>query len=255
MTAVAKVKRTEVATQPATEADAFLSMIERAARDPAVDINKMERLFEMADRVRRRESEVAFNSAMSSAQEALVPIIKNRPNSQTKSKYADITALAEQAMPTIYSHGFGLTFSEFQSDKPDHVGIACIIRHRAGHSERHEFHIPTDGAGLKGNANKTATHAYGSTTTYGRRYATCCVFNIATKDDDGNAASVKVDDLITDEQVAELQKLIVETKTPLASYLELGGIESLTEITKANFPSALRVLKQRKDALAKAAAQ
>lgn len=251
MSALAKAKKTEVVQQPTTEADAFLSMIERAARDPAVDINKMERLFEMADRVRRRDAEVAFNSAMSAAQEALVPIVKNKPNGQTKSKYADISALAEQAMPTIYSHGFGLTFSEFQSEKLDHVGIACIVRHKAGFSERHEFHIPTDGAGLKGNANKTATHAYGSTTTYGRRYATCCVFNIATKDDDGNAASVKVNDLISDEQVAELQKLILETKTDVKEFLSLGEIESLTEITKENFPSALAVLKRRKTEQAK----
>ena len=55
MAEVATIDRQEVTRaaqqMPAqTETAALISMIERAARDPSVDITKMERLFEMAER-------------------------------------------------------------------------------------------------------------------------------------------------------------------------------------------------------------
>src|SRR4051812_44986210 len=117
-----EINQTPPAPLPVPESAALISMIERAARDPAVDITKMERLFEMSERVRAREAESAFNAAMSAAQAALVPVIKNRKNDQTRSKYADHSAIAEQAMPTIHQHGFGVICSEFKSDRPDHLG-------------------------------------------------------------------------------------------------------------------------------------
>ena len=57
-----------------SEAGALISMIERAARDPAVDIAKMERLFDMQERAEKRRAETAFNAAMAAAQAELEPV-------------------------------------------------------------------------------------------------------------------------------------------------------------------------------------
>ena len=67
--AVAKIEPdAPVAVQP--ETSALISMIERAARDPSVDIDKMERLLQMHERVEAKQRESAFNTAMAAVQAA-----------------------------------------------------------------------------------------------------------------------------------------------------------------------------------------
>ena len=57
MTAVQKFE--EPANQVAEYAGGILAIIERAARDPSVDIDKMERLIAMQERVQSREAQTA----------------------------------------------------------------------------------------------------------------------------------------------------------------------------------------------------
>lgn len=241
--AVAKVEEAQVPAPAASgEGAALISMIERAARDPQVDIVKMERLFEMAERVKNREAETAFNAAMSAAQIELVPVARNKRNKQTNSNYADLAAIAEAAMPIIHKHGFGVITSEFESKKPDHLGVVCEVTHSAGHSKRYEFNIPWDGAGLKGNANKTPTHAYASTLAYGERYAKCKVFGIATKDDDGNAAGKAVSEFVSEEQIAAIKKKIADVGANEEAFLKMGEVESISEIETARFDQVMAIL-------------
>ena len=245
--AVTKLEEAQV-PQPAAggESAALISMIERAARDPAVDIVKLERLFEMAERVKNREAETAFNAAMSSAQIELVPVVRNRKNKQTNSNYADLAAIAEAAMPIIHKHGFGVITSEFESKKADHLGVVCEVTHSAGHSKRYEFNIPWDGAGLKGNANKTPTHAYASTLAYGERYAKCKVFGIATKDDDGNAAADGA--LISDAQAQAIRDKLDEYGADIEKFCNFMNVDGVAQIPAKQFEAALVVLDARRRA-------
>lgn len=223
-------QRTEVsAPVQGGESAALISMIERAARDPNVDIDKMERLFQMHERIDRQRRETAYNSAMAAAQAELIPVARKLHNQQTKSKYADLAALAEAAMPIIYRHGFGISHSEFKSDRPAHLGVRAEVTHAAGFSKSYDFHIPMDGTGLKGNANMTATHAYGSTFSYGRRYSTCGVFNIATKDDDGNGAGNKPE--LEAATLEQIMQLIDDTKSDRTWFLEKYSVESFDDLT------------------------
>lgn len=237
---VQKMEVAPPATLPASESAAVMSMIERAARDPSVDIVKMERLFEMAERVKNREAEAAFNTAMSAAQAAVKAVVRNRKNSQTKSNYADMAAIADAAMPTIYEHGFGVMTSEFESKRPDHLGVALDVTHSGGHSKRFEFNIPFDGAGMKGNANKTPTHAYGSTLQYGERYGKCKIFGIATKDDDGNAAGA--DATISEDQIADLKEQIKKYEADTAKLCDFMNVEALETIPAKQYEAALAYL-------------
>ena len=80
---------------------------------------------------------------------------------------------------------------------------------------------------------------------------TNAVTGIATRegnlDDDGNASGVV--SFISDEQVEELTALITETKTDIAKFLEIGKVESLSDITTADFGTAKALLlsKKKKD--------
>lgn len=248
MTEIAIAEKQQIQTQE-PESSALISMIERAARDPQVDIDKMERLFQMHERIEQRRSISAFNAAMAAAQAELKPVVRNLENKQTNSQYADLAAISESADPIIHKHGLATICSEFKSAEPNCIGIRCEVAHAHGYSKTYDFNIPLDGTGLKGNPNKTATHAYASTVTYGRRYAKLSVFDIATKgaDTDGN----QPDGVITPDQAEELAKLITESKADYQKVLEFHRIESLSDMPAKDFQKSKAMLLARKAKLMK----
>lgn len=248
-TAVKKAEKTDVALVDQAPApvhgDPLLNMIERAARDPSVDIEKMERLFQMHERAAARAAEAAFNTAMAKAQSELRPVVRTLRNTQTNSNYADLAAISDAADPVIHEHGFGVICSEFKSEMPNHLGIQCEVTHSEGHSKAYRFNIPIDGTDLKGNPNKTATHAYGSTIIYGRRYAKCSVFDIATKDDkDGNAP--KNDAVVSPDQAEAITKKIAEVGADIHAFLKLGNVESVSDIPAKDYERVMQLLEAKK---------
>jgi hypothetical protein len=171
--------------QPAT----LLQAIIQASADPTVDVGKIGALVQLHQEMQARDWERAFNEAMVLCQTELQPVARNQDNTQTGSRYADLARLAEAALPIIHRHGFAIGFGEIETQKPNHIGVGVSIRHRDGHTERSEFHVPIDVCGFKGTPNKTAIHGWGSALTYCRRYALLCAFNvIVAGDDDGQAA-------------------------------------------------------------------
>ena len=234
-----KRKQLAVVENAPTSEIAWLQTIKELA--PTIGIEGVRELMTMRREERATNNEREFNAAMATAQADLKAVIRNRKNKQTGSDYADLAAIADTAMPHIYGHGFGVSSSEFRSDKPDHLGIALEVMHRSGHCKRYEFHIPFDGTGMKGNPNKTQTHAYGSTATYGRRYAICCVFNIATKDDDGNAAgnAKEPEPTISEKQEKELRGLMKDGGIEEQIVTEKYNVESLSELTVKQHENAV----------------
>lgn len=166
--------------------DAWLAMIERAARDPSVDVSKMERMFEMRERVMKTSAEQAFNASFVAVRAAVGPVIKNKSNDQTRSKYADLFAIADVLDPIMTENGFAATFGTADCPLEGHYRITGTLLHAQGHSKEYHVDVPVDGAGIKGQTNKTATHAFGSTMTYGRRYLKVAMFDISITDNDGN---------------------------------------------------------------------
>ena len=254
---VSNMQTVPAAPAPASsETAALIAMLERAARDPDVNIDKMERAFEMLMRVLARNAESAFNAAMAAAQAEMQPVARKLNNAQTNSTYADLGAISEAVDPIIHKHGLGCTTSEFRSDVPGHIGVRIKIRHAEGHSETYDFNIPVDAAGIEGNVNKTPTHAYASTLTYGRRYAKCAVFDIATKNDtDGNQPKNEPQGVITDDQHTTLLKLITESGADISKVLETFRVESLPDLPLRFYGKLKLMLEKRKENIAKRAAQ
>lgn len=101
-----------------------------------------------------------------------------------------------------------------------------------------------DMVGIKGNANKTATHGFGSTISYGRRYLTLLVFNITltNEDNDGNTAQ----DTLTDEQIANIEAMLTETASDKAKFLKYLKVASLNEIPAANYSTVIKLLEAKR---------
>jgi hypothetical protein len=174
------------------EIEPMLALVERATRDQTVDVEKMERLLVMAERLQAKKAESEYDQAMNAAQGEMGPVARDSDNPQTRSRYASYGALDRAVRPIYAAHGFSLSFGT-RATGPDRVTITCRVSHRAGHTERVEIEMPADGKGAKGGDVQTKTHATGSAVSYGMRYLLKMIFNIAVGeyDDDGNAAGGK----------------------------------------------------------------
>ena len=159
-------------------------MFERLACDPNVDVAKLEKLIEMQERIMRHQAKAAFDAAFAEMQ-GEIPIITERGeisvNGQIRSKYARFEDILVEVKPVLQKHGFALRHRNHFTDGK--IKIVGILSHRCGHSEEDEFEAKADDSG-----SKNAIQALGSTRSYGQRYTTISLLNIATKgaDDDGH---------------------------------------------------------------------
>lgn len=198
----------------------------------------------MHERMKGKQAEEAYNASMAAAQAALIPVVKNRKNDHTGAKYADLLAIAEQALPVIYQHGFAVSVSECPSPtgRQGFIGAACEVAHKGGHSKRHVFDVPIDAAGAQGKTNKTPIQAYGSTLTYVRRYAISNVFNLAVADNDGNAPAPQIAVHMTPEQMTKLQQLIDERGVDIPAFCEHFRIDRVSALPAGKFEAACNAI-------------
>ena len=234
------IRQDLTAPTPATsEASSIVSIIERAASDPRVDVDKLMRLMEMRDAVMAKEAEKVFNVAMKDAQSEMRPIGADAPNSQTKSKYATYAKLDSVLRPIYTRHGFSLSFDEADSPKPEHIRVLCYVSHEGGHTRTYRKDMPADGKGAKGGDVMTKTHATGAAASYGARYLIKGIFNIAVgeEDRDGNAVEEPASK-ITEDQVMELRDLLLSVEADEAKFLQFIKVERLDDIFADKFADA-----------------
>lgn len=226
-----------------SETSAVLHMIERAARDPAVDITKLQQLMEMREKAETQAAERAFNLAMKSAQAEMRPISADAENSQTHSKYATYAKLDRALRPIYTKHGFALSFDEADSPKPDHIRVLCYVSHDAGFTRTYRKDMPADGKGAKGGDVMTKTHATGAAASYGARYLLKGIFNVAVgeEDRDGNEPV----GAINQEQLQELIRLADSIDADKAAFCKYFGIAGMADLPANQYERAVTAFKKR----------
>jgi len=177
---------TNDAISHSTQSDSLLAVVSRAASDPNVDMDKMERLLAMQERVMAQQAKQSFSLAMASLQSRMPEISKDgeiKVNGVVRSKYAKYEDIMSAIKPLLMDHGVSVTFrSDFVEGQLEVTGV---VSHKDGHSEQTTMRLPFDSSGSKNNVQ-----AIGSSVSYGKRYVLCMLLNISTggEDDDGNAA-------------------------------------------------------------------
>ena len=248
--AVEKFEPKSAAPAIVSETAAIVQMIERAAANPAVDVDKMMKLLEMRERVQGEEARKAFNAAMAAAQPEMPAVVRDAKNTQTNSKYATLEAVSDAIQPVITKHGFGLSYGTADCPKEGHYRITCDVTHSSGGEKHYHADIPIDATGIKGVTNKTATHAFGSTMSYGRRYLKLMIFDVATKDDDdGNKVGSNAVVCISEEQCEKLMARLVEVGADVNRFYAHFRIQDIHDFPAKRFGEAMQMLddKARRD--------
>lgn len=226
------VERQEQAPVAVTsESATMLQVIQSMATNPACDMDKLERLMELKERMDAKTAEADFNAALSRVQGNMGRVGADATNNQTRSQYATYGKLDKAVRPIYTAEGFSLSFSTEKAGE-GMVGMVCYVSHRGGHTREYRAEVPSDGKGAKGGDVMTKTHAFGSGTSYGMRYLLKMIFNIAIgeEDDDGNAATGQ------DLRDAAMDDLLLRVKEAVDS-------EQLTKI----WQSGVKVLKAARD--------
>lgn len=235
MNAVAKVETSEPVS--------MLAVIARAAADPDTDVDKLERLLAIKERMDAREAETAFNQALTAAQGDMGRVSADATNPQTRSKYATYAKLDSVLRPIYTRHGFALSFDEGES-APETALVLCHVSHTSGHSRTYRKLIAADGKGAKGNDVMTKTHASGAAMSYGMRYLLKGIFNVAVgeEDKDGNSQN---EPTINDKQVADLEALLQETGGDPVLFKKWARIDSMDQILAKNFANVCKEVRAR----------
>ena len=221
MNAPAKVP--DASVDVADYGTSLLAVISKAARDPNVDIDKMERLLQMQERVAARQAEQEFASAFAQMQPNL-PYISARNaiihNGKTISNYADWPSISRAIAPILCDHGFGLNFS-FENTA-DQVTVTARLKHVSGHTETNSVTLPSDKSG-----SKNQVQAIGSSLTYGQRYAGCPLVGVVIEgiDDDGHTAGGGA---ISDDDLVMLETLVQTTNSNVPLLLKATNCRATT---------------------------
>jgi hypothetical protein len=228
--------------------DPFTAFLERAARDPSIDVDKLERILALKEKNDAQERKRLFFAALSALQAELQPIAKSGENTHTRSRYVKLDDLLIVIRPLVEKHGFAFSFDS----KPVTGGIdfTCEMMHVCGHAEVKHIVLPADGVGSQGGrSGMNAIQGVGSTTSYARRYLLDMHLNLARRDeDDGTGASAAC---ITAEQAAEIRKRLTEAGRDEARFLNWAAAESFEQIPAANYARCLTAI----DAMARKGAK
>lgn len=180
-------RKTSDLVQAQAENNMIITSLERLACNPEVNINTIERLWEMQQQEIARGAKMAYNSDMAALQSKMPIINKNGAiviDNVERSKYSKYEDIMRVISPLLEEYGFSVSFeSEFPNGQMLMIGE---ISHSMGHSKKTSMLLPFDKSG-----SKNAVQAVGSTTAYGMRYVIKMMFNIADgkADDDGHGSA------------------------------------------------------------------
>jgi len=222
------------------ESTSMVQVIERAARDPSIDIDKMERLLAMKERLDAKAAVEQYNAAFAEMQPELPEITERgqiKVGDQVRSTYAKFEDINAVVKPILAKHGFGLSFKT--ATKAGKAEVTAILMHRAGHREETSMELDADTSG-----SKNGVQALASSISYAKRYTANAILNINTRGEDDDGKLGGGGPFITDKQVADLDALVSEhggNKSKLCKYLKIG---SFSQIPAKNYDAVVAEVKR-----------
>ncbi|RUR34060.1 single-stranded DNA-binding protein [Vreelandella andesensis] len=212
-------------TPALADSTAIIQVIERAALNPDVDIDKMERLLQMQERVMDRQAMMAYSTAMAAMQTEL-PSIEERGKTNN-GFYATLEDIVDTVRPIMQKHGFAVSFRIQTQERG--IQVTGVLMHKDGHREETSMLLPADMSG-----NKNAVQAFGSSTSYGKRYVLSALLNITTRGQDDNGSAAGGIRLVTPFQAGQVQRLISQCPATTQEWFS-GKYGSAVQVPQSDF--------------------
>lgn len=229
-----------------TESEKLLAMIERVSTMPDANIQNLERLYGLFEKMKADEAKRAFTAAFNEMKPKL-PVINRKGRIEIREKvdgkctgdvqqstgYARWEDIDEAITPILHDHGFTLSFRSGSSPEGKII-VTAVLDHVGGHRETTDTPpLMHDSTG-----SKNAVQAVGSSLSYGKRISATLLLNIRTKgeDDDGKSADAMLP--LTDEQAKKLNADLEAAKADKQLFCEYFGIEGVAMLPQGRLKEA-----------------
>lgn len=210
----------------------YFAMIARAAQDPACDVEKMERLLAMAERMQTRQAEKDFAAALTALQGETIRVkatksVDQKPDGTCRYRFAPYEEIMETVQPMLTRNGFSITFDTEVGDI--RLTSICTLTHSSGHSRQNRFAVrygkPPGSSDAQGDM---------STKSYAKRGALCDALNISVDHDTDGADEQPRS--ITPAQAVALEARCSAAGVDRAKFLRFAGAMTFCEISEARLP-------------------
>ena len=229
--------------QRATPQSEMVAFLERAVKDPSIDVSKLKSLIEIQVDIEDRRKEAEFQTAMVAISNAIPQVGKNgRVEMKDKGSYsfARWPDMDRALRPLMAEHGIRLSFTTQQREGGGGIVIATAT-HNNGKSTSAEVPLPLDSGPGRNNLQ-----AMGSTISYGKRYGAEMLFNIvrvdADDDDDGMSFGAET---ISHDQFSELMDRLQAAGTTEEAFSNALMIPDLGSMHPSMFNYAMSLLVKR----------
>lgn len=223
----------------------MLEIVSRAALDPNVNVEKMQGLLDVQERMMNKQAEIEFNQDFIAMTAELPRITKTSAivhSGKTIAKYAKYEDIDQFIRPIMQKWNFAVSYNTQPNGNT--IIISATLRHRGGHSITDTIPLAIDASGAKNNVQ-----GVGSTIAYGKRYLIGMLLNLVFEGEDDDGAKAGFTKL-TDEQASEIKDLLRETNSDVVKFLELFSAPSVDDMDGRNYTKAMNMLKRKQKEMA-----
>lgn len=228
---------------PVVQENSLLPAIIHVARDPGLDVAKLDALMKMQFELEKRQAEREFIEAFARLS-AKLPRVKKEGvidlgPGKGKIPFAKFEDMDRILRPLLAEEGFTISFDSTQREGGGLV-VTGHLEHRAGHRRTASIPLPLDQGPGRNNLQ-----AVGSTLQYGKRYLMEMLVNLVREgaDDDGNKGGTR---FAAPEEIEELRALIEETGSDEAKFCALFNVAHLGELPVTSVTPAKNMLLTKK---------
>jgi len=233
-------------TKAPNDSGNLIAVIERYMTDKTVDVDKLDRLLQMQERVLARQALESFNADFAAIQTELPRIEQNgevlNKSGGVQSRYAKFEDINSAVKPILQKYGFSIYFQT--ATDSNSITVTGTLCHRDSHSIQTNLSLPSDTSG-----NKNAVQAIGSSVSYGKRYVMCALLNLTVGGEDDNGNPPQKTDTINAEQIKEIDGLLDQLEKlgrTRAQFFKWAKIEAVADIPQGDsYNGAVSVLKDK----------
>lgn len=227
------------------------NMINALMKQPDIDLDKVQKMFELQERFEATVARKAFNQAMSHFKKICPQITYdskvNYPNKKggiTKFGFASLAGTLARIQDACAEAELNITWKQCNVDNG--IEVTCYLTHSMGHSEQTSISAAPDDSG-----GKNSIQAVRSTWSYLRRMTAESLLGLATKEDDADdgklGSNIDLAAVITNGDLAALNIRLAETKADTKRFLSHFNITTLPELPKIKLAEANAMLNQKEE--------
>lgn len=264
--AVAKPKTQALAPVKDNKPKTVLEAIFQASQLPNINPDSMRQLLDMQKEVMAEEARLEFIAAFQALKKEM-PIINRdgrieilekgndgkriagRDAVQQSTPYATFENIMSKIEPIMDRHNFILNFETEPSADGSRILVKGVLTHGRGHVITTTFPLPAETSGSKNNVQ-----GWGSSFSYGKRYATIALLNLRTRapedrDTDGHVVVDHVanggeasepEPTVNSSQLFALDKAIQLCGIKAAVFCDAYGISQTQDLPARMFDAAIK---------------